>query len=85
MGNRDRRPETIPVDGQSRRGEKKKMNLKKLFIEADAKFNSGLFHREDWLEKLEIDDKTLSPIIKQLYYPDCPYEFSVLPVEIQKN
>ena len=36
MGNINRRPETIPVDGQSRRGEKKKMNLKKLFILAGA-------------------------------------------------
>ncbi|MGV8174611.1 MAG: Eco57I restriction-modification methylase domain-containing protein, partial [Methanothrix sp.] len=29
-----------------------------------------------------IDDKPLKEIIKRLYYPDSPYEFSVLPAEI---
>jgi len=31
---------------------------------------------------LIIDDKTLKPILKSLYYPDSPYEFSVLPADI---
>jgi len=31
---------------------------------------------------LAIDDKTLKPILKSLYYPDSPYEFSVLPADI---
>lgn len=29
-----------------------------------------------------VDDKTLKDIIKSLYYPECPYEFSVMPPEI---
>ncbi|AGB50534.1 putative type IV restriction endonuclease [Methanomethylovorans hollandica DSM 15978] len=62
-----------------------------LFLHADDKYNSGLFHfrSEDGMEKpdilttsLEIDDKTLKHIIGRLYYPESPYEFSVIPADI---
>jgi adenine-specific DNA-methyltransferase len=53
-----------------------------LFTKANAKYNSGLFARVDWIDRVSIDDKVLSNIIINLYYPECPYEFSVLPVEI---
>ncbi len=63
-----------------------------LFHQADARYNSGLFHfskernrpgdPDDWTPQLAIDDKVLSPILRRLYFPDSPYEFSVLPVEI---
>jgi len=58
--------------------------LGELYREADEKYNSDLFDfKEDRLTKsLLIDDKTLEPILTCLYYPDCPYEFSVLPPEI---
>jgi predicted type IV restriction endonuclease len=66
--------------------------LLKLFRRADEKYNSGLFHfskEKDRPEEpdtltpsLNIDDKTLRPILTSLYYPDCPYEFSVLPSDI---
>ena len=66
--------------------------LCKIFLEADAKYNSGLFHFEkepDWNEmpdtlslSLVIDDKVLKGIIKRLYYPETPYLFSVIPPEI---
>src|SRR6266567_5860924 len=66
--------------------------LCQLFQEADAKYNSGLFHftqEKDNLEApdtftqtLTIDDMPLKKIIKDLYYPDSPYEFSVLPADI---
>jgi len=58
--------------------------LGELYREADEKYNSDLFDfKEDTLTKsLDIDDKTLKPILACLYYPDCPYEFSVLPPEI---
>ncbi len=51
---------------------------------ADEKYNAGLFDfRADTLTRtLVIDDKVLKPILVGLYYPRCPYEFSVLPVEI---
>lgn len=66
--------------------------LLELYQKADARYNSGLFcftseaGREEEVDvlspSLHIDDKVLSPIIKRLYYPDSPYEFSVMPVEI---
>lgn len=60
-------------------------NLNKLFIKANDKYNSSLFKEEKWLSDLIIDDKVLVSIVKGLYYPDCPYEFSILPVEILGN
>lgn len=59
--------------------------LNDIFIQANAKYNSGLFEQEEWLTNLVIDDKALSGIIKGLYYPECPYEFSILPIEILGN
>ncbi len=59
-------------------------NLFKLFKEADQKYNSGLFDfKKDTLsESLKIDNKVIKNIITELYYPESPYEFSVLSVEI---
>lgn len=66
--------------------------LKQIYHRADEKYNSGLFHFEIEKERneppdgitlnLQIDDKTIKDIIKELYYPDSPYEFSVLPADI---
>jgi len=66
--------------------------LLNLYYRADEKYNSGLFHFEDeggradsadeLTPHLEIDDKALKAIIGNLYYPDSPYEFSVLPADI---
>ena len=56
--------------------------LKSLFLEADSRFNAGLFKNDDALNSLQILDKTLTTIITELYYPASQYEFSVLPVEI---
>ena len=65
--------------------------LFQLFRKADDKYNSGLFHfkkeknRENFdnlTPNLIIDDKELKSIFKNLYYPDSPYEFSVLPADI---
>jgi len=59
-------------------------NLLQEFKQADDKYNSGLFNfKKDTLsQQLAINNKTLKTIINQLYYPECPYEFSVLSVEI---
>lgn len=67
-------------------------HLCELFEEADARYNSGLFHfkkEKDRTEppdeltlKLKIDDKPLREIIKQLYYPESPYEFSMISADI---
>ena len=66
--------------------------LRKIFRSADEKYNSGLFHfhREKDLVTppdeltlgIKIDDRVLKEIFKQLYYPDSPYEFSVLGADI---
>lgn len=54
------------------------------FKKADEKYNSGLFDfKKDVIsEALTIDPKVIKSIIKEMYYPESPYEFSVLSVEI---
>ena len=59
--------------------------LRKVFGFANAKYNSGLFASESWLDNLVIDDKVLKLIIEELYYPKCPYAWEVLPIEILGN
>ena len=66
--------------------------LLELFYQADDRYNSGLFHfkmeknrfdiPDALTPKLKIDDNVLKDILKNLYYPDSPYEFSVLPADI---
>lgn len=56
--------------------------LKGQFALADQKYNSGLFATDDFVNDLEIDSNVLREIIVSLYYPKCPYEFAVLPIEI---
>ena len=67
-------------------------NLRQIFREADGRYNSGLFHFQNEAGRSEapdaltltltIDDKCLKKIITSLYYPESPYEFSVLPSDI---
>ncbi len=59
-------------------------NLFDQFRKADEKYNSGLFdfYKDRICERLKIDNKVIKTIINELYYPECPYEFSVLSVEI---
>jgi hypothetical protein len=66
--------------------------LTNLFLLADDRYNSGLFHfakekdrpehPDDLTLQLSISDEPLTKIIQSTYYPDSPYEFSVLPIEI---
>ena len=73
-------------------GEHTYRRLYQLFREADQRYNSGLFYfqkekdrvepPDDLTPELEIDDAALKKIIRRLYYPDSPYEFSVLPADI---
>jgi len=57
------------------------------FEKADDKYNSGIFNfKKDTISaNINIDDKVLKPILKRLYYPESPYEFSVLPADILGN
>jgi Alw26I/Eco31I/Esp3I family type II restriction m6 adenine DNA methyltransferase len=67
-------------------------HLKDYFKEADEKYNSGLFHfkaergrkqaPDELTPSLAIDDKPLKEIFKRLYYPESPYEFSVISADI---
>ena len=59
-------------------------NLFKEFKEAEEKYNSGLFDfKKDTLsQKIILNNKIIKKIIDDFYYPDCPYDFSVLSVEI---
>ncbi len=65
--------------------------LFELFQQADQRYNSGLFHFQSKKRRdnpdtltptLVIDDKVLKEHSQNLYYPDSPYEFSVLPADI---
>jgi type I restriction-modification system DNA methylase subunit len=66
--------------------------LTKLFEEADARYNSGLFHfkkesgrheaPDELTLALDIDDKLLRNILRHLYYPESPYRFSVISADI---
>jgi len=73
-------------------GERVYKRLFQIFREADDRYNSGLFYfraekgRPNDIDALTpdltVDDKVLKDILKNLYYPDSPYEFSVLPSDI---
>jgi len=65
--------------------------LHQRFELADAKYNSGLFHFSKEADRespdrltphLHIDDKVLKPILRNLYYPQSPYVFKVMPTDI---
>jgi hypothetical protein len=66
--------------------------LTKLFEQADDRYNSGLFHfqkepgrheaPDELTLDLDVDDKLLRDWLRGLYYPDSPYEFSVLSADI---
>jgi type I restriction-modification system DNA methylase subunit len=73
-------------------GENVYKRMRQNFQKADEIYNSGLFHFKDEKGRaeppdtltlsLQIDDKPLKDIIANLYYPESPYEFSVLPSDI---
>ncbi|HEX8456358.1 MAG TPA: TaqI-like C-terminal specificity domain-containing protein [Pyrinomonadaceae bacterium] len=73
-------------------GEHVYSRLYEIFLRADQKYNSGLFHFERERDRKElpdvltpnlaVDDRVLKEIIRNLYLPESPYEFSVLPADI---
>jgi hypothetical protein len=76
-------------------GEHTYKRLQYLYGIADDRYNSGLFHFREEKERaeapdeltlrLKIDDKVLKDILRRLYYPESPYEFSVLGGDILGN
>ncbi|WP_295099896.1 TaqI-like C-terminal specificity domain-containing protein [uncultured Candidatus Kuenenia sp.] len=73
-------------------GDRTYSRLCEYFRRADERYNSGLFHFEKEKDRselpdtltphLNIDDKVLKDIIRNIYYPDSPYEFSVFSADI---
>jgi type I restriction-modification system DNA methylase subunit len=69
--------------------------LFELFEKSDERYNSGIFHfrrekdrpqsPDELSANLKVDDDVLKKILKDLYYPHSPYEFSVMPAEILGN
>lgn len=61
--------------------------LLKYFKHADNKYNSGIFDlkNDKITTKITIDNKILKQVISELYYPKCPYEFTVIGPEILGN
>ncbi len=54
------------------------------FQDADSKYNSGLFDfKIDTITpSIKVDNDVLTDIIENLYYPNSPYDFKILSVEI---
>jgi type I restriction-modification system DNA methylase subunit len=62
------------------KGVKTYEELKNIFLKADERYNSGLF---DFIEDklsltIDVGSDTLVSIFKELYYPESPYNFSVV-------
>lgn len=77
--------ESINIGSQKNEAENASYsNLFQVFRQADDKYNSGLFdfRKDNISSSLVIDNKIIKTIVKEMYYPESPYEFSVLPVEI---
>lgn len=50
--------------------------LLRLFEEADRKYNSGLFNNDHII--FDLDNQIIMDIVKKLYRPQSPYEFSII-------
>ncbi len=66
--------------------------LVQLYTRADDRYNSGLFRfrveagrdgeADAWTLRLRFDHQELRDRLRSLYFPESPYEFSVVPAEI---
>ncbi|MFH1315638.1 MAG: N-6 DNA methylase [Candidatus Uhrbacteria bacterium] len=65
------------VDGEGLYG-----RLFKIFKKAEQRYDSGLFDLKPLAADLVVDDKTISEIISELYFPKSPYKFDAIPAEI---
>ena len=88
----DRGTETVGQLQALLNGENVYPRLVTLFNRADERYNSGLFHFAKEKDRdeapdtltlgLSVDDRTLKGIIKALYYPQSPYEFTMVSADI---
>ena len=75
-----------------RNGARVYQRLLTLFYQADDRYNSGIFHfkterahpepQDALTPNLQLDDAVLQDIFANLYYPDSPYEFSVISADL---
>ncbi len=73
-------------------GDKVFARLNEVFRRADERYNSGLFYfskdkvrgeaPDTLTPALDLDDRTLKGILKALYYPASPYEFTMVSADI---
>ncbi len=54
----------------------------KICHKSNEKYNSGLFAEDNIIKTLKVESKEFSNIIRDLYFPISPYEFSVMPLDI---
>ena len=88
----DRQIEPYGELREAAKGKRVYPRLVEVFKEADARYNSGLFHFEDERGRagtpdtvtpgLDIPDRIIKPLINGLYYPESPYAFDVLPADL---
>jgi len=74
------------------KGPDKYKRLVNLFLRADERFNSGLFHfrynterkerHDEITSTLDVSDDTIRKILKTLYYPVSPYDFRAISADI---
>src|SRR5690606_9640514 len=57
-------------------------SLKKLCAELNIKFNGLLFHEYPLFDKVSINKEVIKDNILKLYYPESPYNFSKISIEI---
>ncbi|WP_291275883.1 N-6 DNA methylase [Flavobacterium sp.] len=62
------------------KGIKNYTELKALFIQSDKKYNSGLFDfiEDNFSLNINLKSEILIEIFNELYYPESPYDFSVV-------
>ncbi|WP_168165125.1 Eco57I restriction-modification methylase domain-containing protein [Anaeromyxobacter dehalogenans] len=57
-------------------------NMAKLFGRAHNKYNSGLFVPGRASCRTRIPERAVKSIVGRMYYPQSPYEFSVMPLDV---
>ena len=44
-----------------------------------------MFEKIKWISDLKINNYVFKTILQSSYFPECPYEFSIMPIEILGN
>ena len=75
----------VPAKGYELRG-RIYLGFMRLCNDANYKYDAGIFdlskEGDRLTPNLSLPDDVLRPILRRLYYPECPYNFRQMPVEI---